>query len=94
MDNDTIQFILSVKPYNNNDSEDVIKVDIKLKKDMYSLFLDRSYEWVLEEYAVKDVNDGNSLIVRAQDKRTNERYTLQTVTFDEFEDSQFKSALY
>lgn len=53
---------------------------------MFSLFLDRTYEWVLDEYVIKDANEENRLIARATDKRTGERYTLQTITFDDFDD--------
>jgi len=56
---------LSIKPYNNNEPEEVIKVDLKVKKDLFSIYLDRTYDWQLEEYVIKDVNDGNSLIARA-----------------------------
>ncbi|EAR97278.2 tetratricopeptide repeat protein (macronuclear) [Tetrahymena thermophila SB210] len=94
LENDQIQFILSLKPYSYNETEEVIKVDLKIKKDLFSLFLDRTYEWNLEEYVVKDFNDGNKIIARAQDKRTNERFTLQTIPFDDYEDYEFKAALY
>lgn len=66
---------MSIKPYNVHESEEVIKVDLKIKKDLYS-FLDRAYEFELEEYVVKDVNDENRLITRGIDKRSGEKFTI------------------
>lgn len=59
MDNDVLQFILSVKPYSSSsESEEVIKVEVKVKRDAFSLFNDRTYEWELDEYVVRDFNHG------------------------------------
>jgi hypothetical protein len=69
-------------------------VDIKIKKDMFSLFLDRTYEWIIDDYVIKDSNEENKLLARATDKRTGERFTLQTIPFDDYEDYEFKAALY
>ncbi|EGR28186.1 hypothetical protein IMG5_181150 [Ichthyophthirius multifiliis] len=94
LENDRLQFILSLKNYDEFSQEEVIKVELQQKKDLFSLFLDRNYEWIIEQDIVKDFNCQNSIITRAQDKRTNEKYTLQLINFDEYDDYEFKAALY
>jgi len=48
LDNNKVEFIMSVKSYNDMDPEEAITVELDVKKDMYS-YTSRNYHWKIDD---------------------------------------------
>lgn len=51
-------------------------------------------DWKIDEDIVVDPNNFDTSLLRAVQKKTGDKFTLKVVNFDDYDDYQFKAALY
>ncbi|CAK67987.1 unnamed protein product (macronuclear) [Paramecium tetraurelia] len=85
-------FILNLKPYSHLATNDSVVVSIRVVCHDYS-YKDE-LDWYIDESVIIDPNCFETSLLRVIDKKTGNKYTLRVINFNDYEDYEFKQALY
>lgn len=83
---------MTLKSYNPLEANDSISIEVKIKSHDYSY--KSEMDWIIDEDVLIDPNFFDTSLLRVSEKRSGEKYTIRVINFDDYEDYQFKAALY
>ena len=86
-----LELVVAVKPYNPIESHDAISVDMKIKVCDYSY--KSQYDLEVTDSLLVDANQYDNYWVRLINKKNNQKYTAKCVNFEDYEDQAFKELL-